>query len=262
MGIRGTWSKGGRICFKATLSGRVMLYINVIFLKTARSIENFREIKCGKLFHWKNPFCLYLTIPPQHLQPKESGFVQTPQCKFFWPSVRAINHFAVRRAALCGQHVLFLTARRCFDDGWQSSMSGSCLLTLVIGGNVSEPVGMSEQPNYEGVENAKPMLRGVSKDGASLPFLSKLPRTPASSAKLLQSLHSWGWWVSAGGERQGGGIGWPWPHELPHPGTWKEALLLSNKDKFKLESLKWVLIALGLFIIARRFIVSSPTLCR
>lgn len=101
--------------------------------------------------------------------------------------MRAINHFAVSRAALCGQHVLFLTARRCFDDGWQSSMSGSCLLTSVIGGSVSEPVGMSEQPNYEGVENAKPMLRGVSKDGASLPFLSKLPRTPASSAKHLQT---------------------------------------------------------------------------
>lgn len=175
-----------------------MLYINVIFLKTARSIENFCEIKCGKLFHWKTPFCLYLTIPPQRLQSKESGFVQTLQCKIFWPSVRAINHFAVRRAALCGQHVLLLTARRCFDDGWQSSVSGSCLLTLVIGGNVPEPVGMSEWPNYEGVENAKPMLKGVSKDGAPLPFPSKLPRAPASSAKHLHSLRSRGWRVSAG----------------------------------------------------------------
>lgn len=155
MGIRQTWSKGRRICFKATLSGKVMLYINVIFLKTARSIENFCEIKGGKLFHWKKPFCLYSTIPPQPVQSKESGFVQTLQCKFFWPSVRAINHFSARRAALCGHHVLFLTAQRCFDDGWQSSVSGSCLLALLIGGNVSEPVGMSEWPNYEGVENAR-----------------------------------------------------------------------------------------------------------
>lgn len=144
---------------------------------------------------------MYLTTPLQRLQSKESGFVQTLQCKFFWPSVGAINHFAVRRAALCDQHVLFLTAQRCFDDGWQSSVSGSCLLTSVIGGHISEPVGTSEPPNYEGVENAKPMLIGVSKDGASLPFRSKLPRTPAGSAKRLQSLHSRGC-VSAGREEE------------------------------------------------------------
>lgn len=144
LGIRGSWSKGRRICFKATLSGRVMLYINMIFLKTARSVENFREIKCGKLFHGKKTLLFVFNHSTATSAIQRSGFVQTLQCKFFWPSVRAINHFVVRRAALCGQHVLFLTAQRCFDDGWQSSVSGSCLLTLVIGGNISEPVGMSE----------------------------------------------------------------------------------------------------------------------
>lgn len=135
----------------------------------------------------------------------------------------AINHFAVRRAALCGQYGLSLTAQKCFDDGWQSSVSGSCLLTSVRGGNVSELVGMPEQSNCEGVENAKPMLRGVSRDGASLPFASKLPHAPASSAKHLQILRSSGC-VS----RKGRGISWLWPHAPPHPCTWKEVLLLFN----------------------------------
>lgn len=150
----------------------------------------------------KNPFCLYLTIPQQSLQSKESVFFQTLQCKFFWPSVRAINHCAVRETTLCGQHVLFLTTQRCFDDGWQSNMSGSCLLTLVIGGNILDLAAMSEWPNYEGVENAKPMLRGMSKDGVSLPFTSKLPHTPASSTKHLQSLYSWGCLPTGRGEEK------------------------------------------------------------
>lgn len=47
----------------------------------------------------------------------------------------------------------------------------------MIGGNISEPVAMSEWPNHEGVENAEPVLRGVSKDGASLPFPSKHTHT-------------------------------------------------------------------------------------
>lgn len=102
-----------------------------------------------KIIPLKNLFCLYLTVPLEHLQSKESSIVQTLQCKFFWPSVRAINHFAVRRAAFCGQHVHFLSMQRCFDDGWQSSMSGSCLLMLVIGGNISEPVGMSNSQIME-----------------------------------------------------------------------------------------------------------------
>lgn len=234
LGIRGTWSKGRRIWFKAILSGRVMLYIHVIFLKTDRSIENFREIKCGKLFHWKKPFCLYLTIPPQHLQSKESGFVQILQCKFFWPSVRAINHFAVRRAALCGQHVLFLTAQRCFDDGWQSSVSGSCLLTLVIGGNVSEPVGMSEWPNYEEVENAKPMLRCEQEW-----CLSALPlQTATHTCWLCKALAKPALSRMARVGRQGRGkeeasAGHGPMHSFPRPCTWKEVLLLSNKEKLK-----------------------------
>lgn len=147
-----------------------------------------------KIFHWekqnktKQIFCLYLAILLQHLCSKESNFAQILQCKFFWPSVGAINHFIIRRAALCGWHVLFLTTRRCSVDGWQSSVSGSHLLILVIGGNVSEPVGMSEQPDCEGLENAKAMLRGVSTDGASLPFPSKLSCTPAGSAKYYKAV--------------------------------------------------------------------------
>lgn len=107
--------------------------------------------------------------------------------------MRVINHFTIRRTALCGQHVLFLTAQRCFDDGWQSSVSRSCLLTLVIGGNISEPLGMSECPNYEG---------GVSKDGGSLPFSSKMPCASASPVKCLQSLCSQGHVSSGRGEEK------------------------------------------------------------
>lgn len=178
-----------------------------------------------KIIPQKIPFCLYLTIPQQRLQCKESGFVQTLQCKFFWPSVRAINHFAIRKTALCGQHVLFLTTQRCFDDGWQSNVSGSCLLTLVIGGNISDLVAMSEWPNCEGVENAKPMLRGISKGGVSLPFPSKLLHKPASSTKHLQSLHSWGCLSACRREEK---RSWPWPHVLPHPYTRKVLIIFTR----------------------------------
>lgn len=145
-------------------------------------MEKSHQGKKKKKKKTKN-FCFYLTILLQHLWSKENNCVQIIQCKFFWPSMGAINHFIIRRTALCGWHVLFLTTRRCSVDGWQSCMSGSHLLILVIGGNVSEPVGMSEQPDCEGLENAKAMLWGVSTDGASLPFPSKLSRTPAGSAK-------------------------------------------------------------------------------
>lgn len=121
---------------------------------------------------------------------QRKGLCSTLQCQFFWPSVRVINHFAVRRAALCGQHILFLTAQRCFGDGWQGSVSGTCLLTEVIGGNISEPVAKSEWPNH-GVENAEPVLRGVSKDGASL-LSPPTTHTPVGSAKRWQSLCSRG----------------------------------------------------------------------
>lgn len=152
----------------------------------------------------KKPFCLYLTIPPQPLQSKESGFVQTLQCKFFCPCVRVINHFAARRAALCGHHVLFLTAQRCFDDGWQSSVSGSCLLALLIGGNVSEPVGMSEWPNYEGVENARANVQRCEQGWCPSPNgHARLPALQSACKALEDGM------CQLAGERKGGGIGCP-----------------------------------------------------
>lgn len=206
------------------------------FLKTVRSIENFHEIKCGKLFSWKKVFYLYSTIPPQRLQSKGRVFVQTPQCQLFWPSVRVTNNFAVWRAALCGQHVLFLTAQRCFDDGWQSSVSGTCLLTWVIGGNVSEPVARSEWPNH-GMENANAGLRGVSKDGASLPYphnhthtcwLCKVLAKPVLSRIVSGSRR---WEERIGQDRRGQEEGPAGHGHIPAPlhcpCSWKEALLLS-----------------------------------
>lgn len=176
-----------------------MLYINVIFWKTARSIENFHEMKCIKLFHWKKFFYLYLTIPPQHLQSKGRVFVQTPQCQFFWPSVRALNHFAVRRAALCGQHVFFLTAQRCFDDGWQSSVSGTCLLTAVMGGNISEWHCLSGQ-----IMEWKMPSPCSEVWARMLPVCPSPPttHTPVGSAKCWQSLCSRGQRVAAGEKRE------------------------------------------------------------
>lgn len=58
---------------------------------------------------------------------------------------------------------------------------------------------MSDWPNY-GVENAKPVRRGVSKDGASLPFPSNHTHTPVGSTKCWQNLRSRGQCVAAWGK--------------------------------------------------------------
>lgn len=162
----------------------------------------------------KNPFvCIY---PFHHsvCNPKKAALFKLFSANFsglLWERLIILQQGEL----LIVVNVLFLTTRRCFDDGWQSNMSGSRSLTLLIGGNISEPVGMSEQPNYEGAENAKPMLRGVSKDGA----LPLCPSSPNCHTHLPVLQSAWEAWASqdvlAGREREEGGIVWLWPQALP-----------------------------------------------
>lgn len=161
----------------------------------------------------KNPFvCIY---PFHHSvrNPKKAALFKLFSANFSGPVWERLI-ILQQGELLTVVNVLFLTTRRCFDDGWQSSVSGSRSLTLVIGGNVSEPVGVSERPNYEGVENAKPMLRGVSQDGA----LPLCPSSPDCHTHLPALQSAWDAWasqdVSAGREAASSGP-WPWPQALP-----------------------------------------------
>lgn len=106
----------------------------------------------------------------------------------------------------------------------------------MIGGNVSEPVARSEWPNH-GMENASAGLRGVSKDGASLPYphnhthtcwlckvLAKpvLSRIVSGSRRREERIGQ-----DRGGQEEGPAGHGHIPPPLHCPCSWKEALLLS-----------------------------------